>query len=226
MDQGEHRSKRQRVNDGGSPPAVVPELSLDAVSPPSPDTPIVYENDGCTPEPISISDNSSLSDDASTRARPLVRPLRAAWACEMCSLSNVDADACAACETPRTFTASRLRVLSWNIAECVASASAPLSWKGGARSRFAPRQCKQAAAAIKETIVDRDPDVICLQECPGEAWAASAFGDTTGYIAVGSARSHCGVVVVLVKKTPGPCRDAGARGRSVGGGAAGTSWQD
>jgi len=55
-----------------------------------------------------------------------------------------------------------------------------------------------AADAIASVIANANADVVCLQECPSERWADVALAEHD-YRAIGSARSHCGFVVVLVK---------------------------
>jgi endonuclease/exonuclease/phosphatase family metal-dependent hydrolase len=110
-----------------------------------------------------------------------------------------------ACKAPKRFSSSRLNVVTWNIAECIASAAAPASWTHVvgfderllAFSEPGRNVSTHASEAIKAAILYHDPDVICLQESPGKAWASTEFG--AGYSVIGATRSHCGTVVLLLK---------------------------
>jgi len=121
------------------------------------------------------------------------------WKCAVCSLQNdAEAAACIGCETPRDFDPGRLRVLTWNIAECVASAAAPPEWIPAPRG-FVSVPSARAEAAVVATIAGHNPDIICLQESPSERWAAASLGPA-GYDVLGAVPSHCGHVVLLVRR--------------------------
>jgi endonuclease/exonuclease/phosphatase family metal-dependent hydrolase len=127
------------------------------------------------------------------------------WVCAVCTLEQSVGDAftasgaaaCSCCATPRTFNPERLTVLTWNIAMCQPSRAAPAAphfeHLAGSSLVIDP-----AADAIASVIANANADVVCLQECPSERWADVALAEHD-YRAIGSARSHCGFVVVLVK---------------------------
>lgn len=147
------------------------------------------------------------------------------WTCVLCTLHQSVEDAtapstaaCMACGTPRVFNRDRLTILTWNVAMCEASLSAPASWRGS-HGLFGARQGvissgtegrgseanDRAAQALVNAIVSVDADVLCLQECP-KKWAEVALAKH-GYCAMGSAPSHCGNVVLLLKEFLAPLAD-------------------
>ena len=89
-----------------------------------------------------------------------------------------------------------LKLASMNIAGSVPSAEAPPSW-----------DVMHSARAIRGEILNTDPDIIALQECPSRdglssaQWAESLFED---YHAMGSAPAHAANVVLLIRKTLAP----------------------
>ena len=79
-----------------------------------------------------------------------------------------------------------LRVLTWNIAGMSTSASGPEWWTQADK-----------VAAMRQEIARWDPDVVALQECPGqERWGGLA--DSMEH--VGAAKAHCGFVHLYVRR--------------------------
>lgn len=74
-----------------------------------------------------------------------------------------------------------------NIAACVPSQSAPDDWTKN-----------MSADAIRAEILEQDPDIIALQECPGGVvWAGEVF---PSYRPIGATYSHADEVVLLVRR--------------------------
>ena len=88
-----------------------------------------------------------------------------------------------------------IRIASMNLASCQPSAEAPPSW-----------DMWQSASEARKELLKNDPDVIALQECPGEDVAMKMFqnnsrgGDNFGYQVIGSTPAHAGDVVLLIRK--------------------------
>ena len=78
---------------------------------------------------------------------------------------------------------NRIRILSWNIAECQPSHDAPPD----------DFDCE---AAILQQIVSHDAHVLCLQECPSTSWQPPSL--LHSYALVGGAPSHCGVTQLWI----------------------------
>ena len=79
-----------------------------------------------------------------------------------------------------------LRVLTWNIAGDQVSASGPAWWTGADK-----------VAAMRQEVARWDPDVVALQECPGQdRWGG--LDDSLELVGVASA--HAGFVHLYVKR--------------------------
>jgi endonuclease/exonuclease/phosphatase family metal-dependent hydrolase len=81
----------------------------------------------------------------------------------------------------------RLTLVSFNVAGCQPSAEAPPGWRQ-----------TQATKAIRTEILGSNPDILALQECPGDAsWAKTHFPT---YNVLGVTWSHADYVILMVKK--------------------------
>lgn len=96
--------------------------------------------------------------------------------------SKVEEKATTSKKTPANVAS--LKILSWNIAECIPSNDAPESF--------------DAEEAIVREIILHKADVLCLQECPSSSWNPPELVKAC-YERVGSAQSHCGFVQLWVK---------------------------
>lgn len=85
----------------------------------------------------------------------------------------------------RRSTAARLKILSWNIAELIASQAAPEGWGSNSQIR-----------GVRRTVRAEHPDVLLLQECPRHGFEL----DLEGYVRCGSTSSHCGHVCTYVRR--------------------------
>lgn len=74
----------------------------------------------------------------------------------------------------------RLRIVTMNVAGCIASRSASQNWK-------------DARKAIKEEVLRTNPDIVALQECPRD------WPQFEGYSLLGRTPAHADDVVLLVK---------------------------
>ena len=102
--------------------------------------------------------------------------------------------------TPQSSSSSsttlELKMVTMNIAGLVPSQSAPDSWSTALQKE-----------ALRAELLASDPDIIALQECPSQDWAASGIfnsdnnddNDKTMYRLVGSAPSHAGFVSLVVR---------------------------
>jgi len=86
----------------------------------------------------------------------------------------------------------RLRIVSMNIAMAVPSKEAPYSW-------LSDNKNTPQINALQKELLESDPDILALQECPGSDWARDLFS-SFGFEQVGSKRSHAGYVVLLIRK--------------------------
>ena len=78
---------------------------------------------------------------------------------------------------------NRIRILSWNIAEC-------------RPAHDAPSDDFDCEAAILQQILLHDAHVLCLQECPSTLWQPPSL--LHSYALVGGAPSHCGTTQLWV----------------------------
>lgn len=79
-----------------------------------------------------------------------------------------------------------LIIVSMNLAMLVPSKAAPTSWNE-----------EKQIEAVKRELLQGNPDVLALQECPSLESVNKIF---QGYIAIGSHRSHAGHVVLMVRQ--------------------------
>jgi len=91
-------------------------------------------------------------------------------------------------QTPKKKLTS-LTLVSMNVANCEPSAEAPKSWT-----------TQEVTQAIQHELLQSQPDILALQECPSLDWAASAF-EEHGYRVVGHRGAHAGYVALLVLDT-------------------------
>ena len=91
---------------------------------------------------------------------------------------------------PESGWPEKVRVFTWNIAECIPSASAP-GWSKACDGW----DSSVAHMYIVATIISMDADIVCLQEAP----SASFSFDESAYVLLGSERSHCGYVQLFVR---------------------------
>lgn len=210
-------SKRLRETDGNS--AASARVPPGVVSRDNEEMPVVGESasaDAMRDSKRHSSDNVRIVNGAVDSEA--VVTVASSWTCVLCTLQQSVEDAatsstaaCMACGTPRVFHRDRLTILTWNVAMCEASRTAPASWRGshglfGARQGSMPfgsdgggsEANDRAAQALVDAITSFDADVLCLQECP-EKWAEVALAKH-GYCAMESAPSHCGNVVLLLKE--------------------------
>ncbi|KAL7559920.1 hypothetical protein ACA910_007285 [Epithemia clementina (nom. ined.)] len=84
---------------------------------------------------------------------------------------------------------TRLALVSFNIAACQVSQASPRQWDS-----------LDSTKAIRTEILHSQPDIVALQECPGDGadWAKAVFGDD-GYQIMGATPSHAGYVTLLIK---------------------------
>lgn len=96
-----------------------------------------------------------------------------------------------------------ISILSWNIAECRPSDSAPEKWHSSDCQEES--QCNYQARTfcdtissntVRDLILTYSPDVIALQESPNSSWGGKYYD----YILMGSVRSHCGFVQLLLRQ--------------------------
>ncbi|KAL7487243.1 hypothetical protein ACHAW6_012844 [Cyclotella cf. meneghiniana] len=100
------------------------------------------------------------------------------------------------CIKPTCFTSNNLTLLSWNIAMARPSSMAPDAIE---RSREIGRLIRQECLGQPSNPRTIPPDVIALQECPYPSWGADNF-DSLGYTSLGTRKSHCGHVDLLLRK--------------------------
>lgn len=81
----------------------------------------------------------------------------------------------------------QLKIVSMNLAECRPSAEAPSSWNQD-----------RVAQAVRQELLQNNPDILALQECPSIDWLERAF---TGYQLMGVQQAHSGLVALLVRKS-------------------------
>jgi endonuclease/exonuclease/phosphatase family metal-dependent hydrolase len=81
---------------------------------------------------------------------------------------------------------NRIRILSWNIAEC-------------RPSHDAPSDDFDCEAAILQQILLHDAQILCLQECPAKSWQPPSL--LNSYALVGGAPSHCGTTQLWIHKS-------------------------
>eukprot|EP00521_Asterionellopsis_glacialis_P008598 CAMPEP_0195285886 /NCGR_PEP_ID=MMETSP0707-20130614/3556_1 /TAXON_ID=33640 /ORGANISM="Asterionellopsis glacialis, Strain CCMP134" /LENGTH=271 /DNA_ID=CAMNT_0040345455 /DNA_START=89 /DNA_END=901 /DNA_ORIENTATION=- len=80
-----------------------------------------------------------------------------------------------------------LTIVSMNLAGCQPSQAAPRQWNQ-----------ERSTNAVRSLILEKNPDIICLQESPGGAkWAKQVFPQFT---AIGATYSHADQVLLLVKE--------------------------
>ena len=79
-----------------------------------------------------------------------------------------------------------LNLVSFNMAGCQPSKEAPSEWTK-----------QDSIDAMHDAVVQNNPDILFLQECPGDiVWATRVF---PGYRAVGNTQSHADQVVLMVR---------------------------
>lgn len=94
-----------------------------------------------------------------------------------------------------------INLLSWNIAECRPSDSAPPNWHvplfptdGSGLPTFSTTK---SSDLIRQEILRHSPDVLALQECPDPYWADANFADR-GYVSMGCLQTHCGYTQLML----------------------------
>lgn len=127
------------------------------------------------------------------------------WACVMCTFINPEnVVECEICQNSRPLNAEltpeepgrpqrddirQLKILTWNIAMENSSHLAPASWNS-----------TKQRAAIVDVISESEPDIIALQEISPSGTLADMLTKKLDFVETSTAKSHCGIVKLLVAK--------------------------
>lgn len=96
--------------------------------------------------------------------------------------------------TTATALFGSLSIVTYNVAMAQPSKQAPSDWS-----------MHETSQALRREILQHQPDILALQECPSPEWPTNTFGhddnDEDAYQCVGTPQlSHCGYVALLVHK--------------------------